>query len=242
MAKTEIVTYESELAKLAEMSVNAEKSSAGVSFITTSGGAMKYRDNPISGNSLEVVVLASPVERLYYTSRFDPTNSAPPVCFALGSTLTGLKPSHLSETVQAELCESCPKNQWGSSTNGGKGKACSEKRRLFLMTSDSISTVDSVGVSEVAALRIPVTSVKGFATYVQTVAATVKRPLAGVVTKVSLVADPKTQFKIQFTYVKAIEDIEVIKALITRGEREMTNAINEPSTGEEVAAPTSSKY
>jgi sporulation protein YlmC with PRC-barrel domain len=243
MAKTEIVTYESELAKLAEMSVNAEKSSAGVSFITTSGGTMKYRDNPISGNSLEVVVLASPVERLYYTSRFDPTNSAPPVCFALGSTLTGLKPSHLSETVQAELCESCPKNQWGSATNGGKGKACSEKRRLFLMTSDSINTVDSVGVSEVAALRIPVTSVKGFATYVQTVASTVKRPLAGVVTKVSLVPDPKTQFKIQFTYVKAIEDIEIIKALITRGEREMANAINEPSTGEEVAVvPTSSKY
>ena len=242
MAKTEIVTYESELAKLAEISVKAEKNSAGISFITTSGGTMKYRDNPISGNSLEVVVLASPVERLYYTSRFDPTNSAPPVCFALGSTLTGLKPSHLSETVQAELCESCPKNQWGSATNGGKGKACSEKRRLFLMTSDSISTVDSVGVSEVAALRIPVTSVKGFATYVQTVAATVKRPLAGVVTKVSLVADPKTQFKIQFTFVKAIEDIEIIKALITRGEREMANAINEPSTGEEVAAPTSSKY
>jgi hypothetical protein len=242
MAKTEIVTYESELAKLAEMSVKAEKNSAGISFITTSGGTMKYRDNPISGNSLEVVVLASPVERLYYTSRFDPTNSAPPVCFALGSTLTGLKPSHLSETVQSELCESCPKNQWGSATNGGKGKACSEKRRLFLMTSDSISTVDSVGVSEVAALRIPVTSVKGFATYVQTVASTVKRPLAGVVTKVSLVPDPKTQFKIQFTFVKAIEDIEIIKALITRGEREMANAINEPSTGEEVAAPTSSKY
>ena len=242
MAKTEIVTYESELAKLAEMSVKAEKNSAGISFITTSGGTMKYRDNPISGNSLEVVVLASPVERLYYTSRFDPTNSAPPVCFALGSTLTGLKPSHLSETVQSELCESCPKNQWGSATNGGKGKACSEKRRLFLMTSDSISTVDSVGIAEVAALRIPVTSVKGFATYVQTVASTVKRPLAGVVTKVSLVPDPKTQFKIQFTFVKAIEDIEIIKALITRGEREMANAINEPSTGEEVAAPTSSKY
>jgi len=245
MAKNEIVAFEQELAALAAQSIQAEKSSAGVSFITTSGGVMKYKDNPIAGNSLEVVVLTSPVERLYYTSRYDPTNNAPPTCYALGSTLTGLKPSHLSDTPQAEFCETCPKNQWGSATNGGKGKACSEKRRLFLMTSDSIDSVDNVSLGEVAALRIPVTSVKGFSTYVQTVASTVKRPLAGVVTKVALLPDPKTQFKIQFSFVKTIESIDVVKALIARGEREMTNAINTLDTEElaETTEPaTSAKY
>jgi len=244
MAKNEIVTFESELAKLAEQSIAAEKSSAGVSFITTSGGTLKYRDNPIAKNELEVVVLASPIERLYYTSRYDPTNNAPPTCFALGSTLTGLKPSHLSDTPQSELCETCPKNQWGSASNGGKGKACSEKRRLFLITSDSIATPEAVNMGEVAALRIPVTSVKGFATYVQTVASTVKRPLAGVVTKIALVPDPKTQFKIQFTFVKAIESIDIVKALLARGEKEVANAINSPDVeGEpEATALTSSNY
>ena len=243
MSKNEIISFESEMAKLAEQSIQAEKNSAGVSFITTSGGVMKYRDNPIAGNSLDVIVLASPVERLYYTSRYDPTNNAPPSCFALGPTITGLKPSHLSDSPQAELCESCPKNQWGSATNGGKGKACGEKRRLFLMTADSAVSADSVNLAEVAALRIPVTSVKGYATYVQTVASTVKRPLAAVITKVSLVPDPKTQFKIQFTYVKALDDMSVVKALIARGEKEMTNAINNPDTeADEEAAPTSNKY
>jgi hypothetical protein len=244
MAKTEIVNYESELAKLAEQSIAAEKSSAGISFITTSSGVMKYRDNPIAANSLEVVVLSSPIERLYYTSRYDPTNNAPPTCFALGNTLTGLKPSHLAETPQAESCETCPKNQWGSSTTGGKGKACAEKRRLFLMTTDSISTPELISVGEVAALRIPVTSVKGFATYVQTVAATVKRPLAGVITKVSLIPDAKTQFKIQFTFVKAIDDLAVVKALIARGDKETHNAINSIDV-EDIADPVvaaSSKY
>jgi hypothetical protein len=203
---------------------------------------MKYRDNPIAGNSLDVVVLASPVERLYYTSRYDPTNSAPPVCFALGSTVTGLKPSHLSDTPQSETCEACPKNQWGSATNGGKGKACSEKRRLFMVTADSVSSIDAVNLAEVAALRIPVTSVKGFATYVQTVASTVKRPLAAVVTKVSLVPDPKTQFKIQFTYVKALDDMAIVKALIARGEKETLTAINNPEVEDTEAPATSSKY
>jgi len=243
MAKNEIVTFESELAKLAEQSIAAEKSSAGISFITTSGGTLKYRDNPIAKNELEVIVLASPIERLYYTSRFDPTNNAPPACFALGNTLTGLKPSHLADSPQSDLCETCPKNQWGSATNGGKGKACSEKRRLFLMTSDSVDNPQSVATGEVAALRIPVTSVKGFATYVQTVASTVKRPLAGVITKIALVPDPKTQFKIQFTFVKAIESIEVVKALLARGEKEVANAINSPDVEGELEAPaTSSKY
>jgi hypothetical protein len=242
MSKNEIVTFESEMAKLAEQSIQAEKNSAGTSFITTSGGVMKYRDNPIAGNSLDVVVLASPVERLYYTSRYDPTNSAPPVCFALGSTVTGLKPSHLSDIPQSETCESCPKNQWGSATNGGKGKACSEKRRLFMMTADSVSSVDAVNLAEVAALRIPVTSVKGFATYVQTVASTVKRPLAAVVTKVSLVPDPKTQFKIQFTYVKSLDDMSIVKALIARGEKETLTAISNPEVDDTEAPVTSSKY
>ena len=242
MAKNEIVTFESELAMLAEQGIQAEKSSAGISFITTSGGVMKYRDNPIAGNSLEVIVLSSPVERLYYTSRYDPTNNAPPSCFALGSTITGLKPSHLSDSPQSELCETCPKNQWGSATNGGKGKACSEKRRLFLMTADSADSANAVSLGEVAALRIPVTSVKGYSTYVQTVASTVKRPLAAVVTKVSLVPDPKTQFKIVFSFVKTIEDIEIIKALIARGEKETLNAMNNPEVGDTEAPVTSNKY
>jgi hypothetical protein len=242
MAKSEIVTFESELAMLAEQGIQAEKSSAGISFITTSGGVMKYRDNPIAGNSLEVIVLSSPVERLYYTSRYDPTNNTPPSCFALGSTITGLKPSHLSDSPQSELCETCPKNQWGSATNGGKGKACSEKRRLFIMTADSADSANSVSLGEVAALRIPVTSVKGYSTYVQTVASTVKRPLAAVVTKVSLVPDPKTQFKIVFSFVKTIEDIEIIKSLIARGEKETLNAMNNPEVEDTEALVTSSKY
>jgi len=98
-------------------------------------------------------------------------------------------------------------------------------------------------MAEVAALRIPVTSVKGFATYVQTVASTIKRPLAGVVTKIALVPDPKTQFKIQFTFVKAIESIDTVKALLARGEKEVANAINSPDVESETEAPaTSSKY
>jgi hypothetical protein len=123
------------------------------------------------------------------------------------------------------MCAGCPKDQWGSASNGGRGKACSEKRRLLIMTADSVTSPESVGISEVSALRIPVTSVKGYATYLQTVATATARPLTGVITKISLVPDPKTQFRLQFSFVKAIDDLDIVRALIARGQREMDNAI-----------------
>ena len=207
----ELTVFEDQLQKLASQSMIAERSTAGTVFLSAKGGTLTYRDEPIAGNSLDVVIIASPVERLYYKSRYDPTNPAPPVCYAVGPTLSGLKPNPTSPEPQSEMCANCPKDQWGSAANGGKGKACAEKRRLLIMTADSITSVDSVNMGEVAALRTPVTSVKGFATYLQKIASATKRPLSAVVTKISLVPDSKTQFKVNFDFVRTIDDIEVVK-------------------------------
>ena len=221
----ELTVFEDQLQKLASQSMMAERSTAGTIFLSAKGGVLTYRDEPIAGNSLDVVIIASPVERLYYTQRYDPTNPAPPVCYAVGPTLTGLKPNPTSPEPQSEFCANCPKDQWGSAANGGKGKACAEKRRLLITTADSIGSVEAVKMAEVAALRTPVTSVRGFATYLQTVASATKRPLSAVVTNISIVPDPKTQFKLQFKFVRTIEDISIVQALIARGEEEMGNAV-----------------
>lgn len=233
MSKNQLALFENELEKMASESMMAERSTAGTTFLSTKGGNLSYRDNPIAGNSLEVIVLSSPVEKLYYTARYDPTKIVSPVCFALGPTLTGLKPNANSSEKQSDLCANCPKDQWGSATNGGKGKACSEKRRLLIVTADSVSTVESVDMAEVVALRTPVTSVKGFATYLQKVASATKRPLSAVVTKISLVPDAKTQFKLNFDFVRTIDDIEVVKALIKRADKELHNAVETAGMAEE---------
>lgn len=244
--KNQLALFEDQLAKLAAQESMAERAAAGQVFLSSRGGVLTYRDQPIAGNQLDVVILASPVERLYYTKRFDPQEPAPPVCFALGPSMTGLKPSPASTEAQAPMCQNCPKDQWGTAMNGGKGKACSEKRRLLIMTADSASKPEAVAMAEVAALRIPVTSVKPFATYVQTIAAATKRPLAAVVTKLSLVPDSKTQFKLKFDFVRAIEDMDLVQSLIKRGEAELANAIASNNAGqieehEEAAAVTAEK-
>lgn len=238
MSNKQLAVFEDELKKLAQASVQAERSSAGTAFLSTKGGVLTYREQPIAGNALEVVVLASPVERLFYATRYDPTKIVGPSCFALGSTSSGLKPNPSATEPQSEFCETCPKNQWGSATNGGRGKACSEKRRLLIMTADSAVSPDAINTAEVAALRIPVTSVKGYATYLQTVATATSRPLAGVITKIALVPDPKTQFRLNFSFVKVIDDLDIVKALIMRGERESLNAIASAGFEEDDAPQT----
>lgn len=247
MSKNQLTMFESELEKLANAGMVAERSTAGTQFLSTKGGVLTYRDNPIANNQLEVVILSSPVERLYYTQRYDPTNPAGPVCFALGPTLSGLKPNHLSTEKQSETCVGCPKDQWGSATNGGKGKACAEKRRLLVMTADSAVSVDSVNAGEVAALRTPVTSVRGFATYLQKIASTTRRPLSAVVTRISITPDAKTQFKLNFDFVRTIDDMDVVKALLARGERELESAVatagvDEDAAPEQAPVEKSGKY
>jgi len=242
----QLALFESELEKLANAGMVAERSTVGTQFLSTKGAILSYRDNPIANNQLEVVILSSPVERLYYTSRYDPTNPAGPVCYALGPTMSDLKPNGSAPEKQCDTCQGCPKDQWGSSTNGGKGKACAEKRRLLIMTADSVESVESVNAAEVAALRTPVTSVRGFATYLQKIASTTRRPLSAVITRISLVPDAKTQFKVNFDFVRTIDDMEVIKALVARGEKELALAIETAGVDEDAApeapAAKSSKY
>ena len=241
---TALTVFEDELAKLADAGVVAERSTAGTAFMSTKGGILTYRDVPVAGNSVEVVIIASPIERLFYADRYDPTKVTGPACFALAAIGTGMAPSATSPAIQNPTCMGCPKDEWGSAPNGGRGKACRETRRLLMISADSITTPESVATVEVAALRPPVTSLKGFATYLQTIATGMRRPLCGVVTKVGVVPDPKNQFRVEFQFVRALDDVGTIKALIERGARETENAIAsagmDPEQAPEVAP--SSKF
>ena len=82
-----------------------------------------------------------------------------------------------------------------------------------------------MAAAEVAALRPPVTSIKNYSNYVQTVAATLKRPPLAVITEVAVVPDPKTQFKVTFSMVKAIDDPAIVQAIIKRSQDEVQKAI-----------------
>lgn len=242
---TQVTVFEDQLAGMAAEAVKAEQASTGTPFLSTQGGILKFQGNPIAGNRLECVILASPVERLYYAERFDPTKKVAPTCTAISVNAIGMTPIQTGEgvPVQHPTCEGCPKNEWGSAPNGGKGKACRETRRLIVLPADALTSADAIAGAEVAALRPPVTSLKNYANYVQTIAATYKRPPLAMVTAIAVTPDPKTQFKVTFSMVKAIDDRELIAALLARATREIASALSTAGlTDGEDAASASTRF
>lgn len=239
--ENQLALFEDQLAAMAMENVKAEQSTLGTAFLSTKSGVLTYRGNPVANNKLQCVIIAGPIERLYYDSRYDATKATPPKCFAIAVSATGMGPVASVEAPENATCEGCPKNEWGSSTSGGKGKACRETRRLLVIPADSIGSAAAVEAAEVAALRPPVTSLRNYATYIQTIAATLRRPTLGVITEIAVVPDAKTQFKVNFTMVKAIEDSAVLQALMKRGAIEATKAIESAGIQEgdegEAAAP-----
>lgn len=229
------MTTKQELAKLEEMKkrmaemakrdASAEAATASSPFISLRSGIMTLNGNQLANNEIDCVILTAPIERQYYEGRFDPENPRPPVCFALGTDPRNIIPSPGSEHQQHETCKGCPKDEWGSSEISAKGKACKETRRLILLPADAIESADAVKTSDIACLRPPVTSVKNFSTYTQTVAAAHGVPLFGVLTKIKVVPDAKSQFKTAFSVLSPITDTSILAALMERSAHELEVAL-----------------
>ena len=215
--------------------VAATEQTGGGKFISTKGGRLSIGGAEVPENKMTVVVLDHIMENHHYTERFNPDAPTSPVCFAFGRNEAEMVPHENSTEPGSDACKGCPLNEWGSA-DVGKGKACKNIRRLAVITEDGLEDIEN---AEVAFLKIPVTSVKAWAGYVQAVANNLKRPPFGVVTEVSLVPDPSTQFRMQFKLVEAIEDSEALEALIARREQ-VANEIAfpyQPAEEAPVAAP-----
>ena len=58
----------------------------------------------------------------------------------------------------------------------------------------------------IAFMKLPVTSVKGYAGFVKQVAGALRRPPHGIITRVKVVPDPKSQFKVLFEPIMNVPD------------------------------------
>lgn len=210
-AGTAVIDYKAELARLTIATQEAEKPSGN--WISFKNGIMQYGGNPIKGNKLNVVIIHSIFENQLYASKYDPNNQQPPICYAFGETDKDLKPHPDSAKPQAESCETCPNNQWGSDPGGGKGKACKNVRRLAMIAASDLEDVDK---AEVAIAKMPVTSVKNWSTFASQVSNVLKLPPIAVIAEMSVEPDAKTQFQVNFELVDKIEDMGVIQRLLNR--------------------------
>ncbi len=240
-----VMNYEEELARQAAIAAGMEESTATGQFFSTKGGVLAFNGSPIPGNELPVIVLDSILENVFYEGRYDPDQISGPKCFAFARTDDELVPHELVNEKQHDACTGCPQNEWGSADTG-KGKACRNTRRLALIPAGTIDKNGAVVLEDdaehfekagVAYIRLPLTSVKGYSAIVKQVAGVMRRPPHGVVMKMSLVPDPKTQFKIVFQPIEAVAK-DILPIIMKRNtEQQALTAFPYQPMDEVAAAP-----
>jgi len=220
-------------------------------FISMRGGILRYGGEEMPGNEMLVVILDSIHENTYYPGAFDPNVMLPPKCFAIGREEKKMEPHENVPDpedakdsyfeLQADSCSECPHSQWGSADKGA-GKACGNRRRLAVIPAGRFTALDKRGRdtevdvfeqvsdfknSDIAFMKLPVTSVKNYSKFVQMISKDYKLPPFGVLTHIYLKSDTKTQFKVHFDYVETIKNEDIMNLMIMRN-KEAMKAIEQP--------------
>lgn len=211
----ELATWEKDMLAQAEVAADMEAGSAGGQFFSVKDGVLTLDGAELPNNEMAVVILDSMMENVYYKDRYDPNNISGPVCFAFGYDEKDMKPHNdavEAGSAQSEVCSECAWNEWASADTG-KGKACRNTRRLALITAGTLPGDGSFEANEdkehfkttaITYLRLPVTSVRGYAGVVRQLASASKRPPHAMFTRVKVVSDSKTQYKVVFEPLKEV--------------------------------------
>lgn len=233
-----VVTWEDQLAAMAT-SVAEMENNVGGQFFSLKGGVLTWNDMPMPNNQMFIVIVDAVMENVYYEGKFDANVPQSPVCFAFGRDEAKMKPHEVvvkAGTAQNDICATCQHNEWGSS-DVGRGKACRNTRRLAVISAGqfveatkqfTLITAEEFTNTAVGFLKLPVTSVKGYSTFVKQVAAVLKRPPFAIVTKVKVVPDQKSQFKVLFEPLMNLPD-EVLPIMVKRN-KEIAAIIEFPYT------------
>ena len=230
---TEVADWRAGMAESAKAGVESEETAAsgGGRFFSLRAGQLAFADAPLPGNQMACVILDSIFETTYYENDFNPDDPQPPTAFAFGRDQAELvwDAEHSDPEFAGKLCSETSVCEWGSASTG-KGKAAKEMRRLAIIPGGTYKPVGRGGgfelelfdeaapfsSADIAYMKLPVMSVKGFGTYLKQVAEQFERPLWGVFTRVWLEPDPKSQFRVKFELLEVIEDEEILETLFKR--------------------------
>jgi hypothetical protein len=208
---------------LAELAADAKAAAAverpAISTISLRAGIISYGGEPVKGNKLRTVIVAASHVNTLYLTKWDPDNASNPSCFSISENGENMVPHPSVISPPSKTCAACPQFQWGSDIKDGvpsKGKRCKESRRLVLLPESSLESPEDVAAAEMAVVKLPVTSVKAWGGFVNTLKATLDLPPYAVVTEISTQPDVKTQFKVLLSPVSRIDNVEALRAVMAK--------------------------
>lgn len=203
-----------------QMQAFLEEQQAGskqrLKYISTAAGTFTYEKQPIPNNALAVIILDYINENVLYRKKYNPDDPSPPNCFAFGRGKALMRPHDEAIEKVAENCGSCNLAKFGSAKEiewkkSAMGCGCNMKRRLAIISVGEVLkdgkvklNSDQIELSEICFLTVPVTSATIFDGYSSHITKVRKPnvPLSLVATKIGLVPDPKTMWKMTFHEIK----------------------------------------
>lgn len=247
---TQLNTWDQKLAEEARIAAGSESNVSAGKFISTDGGLF-FNEQQLPGNEMAVIILDSVHENVYYDTPFSKGTTNSPACFAFSHNHTDERlpmfepmcPHADAPRPQADACIGCPHNEFGSAKVGA-GKACRNVRRLAVIGAgqftrdgsfDAITDPKHYEETEVAYLKLPVTSTKGFALWVKQQASTLQRPPHGLFARIRWVEDDDNQFRIEFEALAKVPD-KLMQVVMKRREDQVEKTAF-PYVAREVQAP-----
>ena len=220
---TAVVSWKEKMAGVMAVSAAMEAPKGG--YLSFKGGNMSYDEQMIPHNKLDVVVLNFVLENAMFREKYVAGKTASPMCYAIGRMERDLKPHPDCEEPQNDQCGvpgeegCCPHNEWGSDPDGGKGKACKNGRRIAIMSADFLGhtdAVDRIKAANVLLCKIPVTSIKGFSSYVNQCVKVAEKPTFAMVTELSTKPHPTSLFTVNWKIIDDIKGDDILHALYDR--------------------------
>lgn len=143
MAKTDLAAIEQQLAARAQ-NLREQISAPETRQITVNqkDGQLMGPGGLSLGDEVRIIVIDFCTEKRYYDRPYDPANTMPPACMALGDVIKDMVPEDGVPAPQNEACATCWANQWESDSRG-KGKACKETRNLMVVLADELEDPDA---------------------------------------------------------------------------------------------------
>lgn len=175
--------------------------------ISLKGRVFTMPDGSTNPGPIGAVVLDFRNYNAYWDMPYNPQQLTDPVCFALSREFDALAPHPESPEPQAERCATCPKNAYGSATNG-KAKLCKNSRRLAIVPPDATLETSPM------LLDASPTAISAFESYLLGLAADGKMPVE-VITHIAF--DPASDFpSIRFGKPKPLTDKQLTVMMALR--------------------------
>jgi hypothetical protein len=196
----------------------------GVPRITHKGSVLAIEGKKVADKVIRCIVIGLVYAKQWFEHEYEQGSKDTPGCYAFGlESDKGLHPHVAAPLKQADACDGCAHNKFGTALKG-KGKRCSDVRRLLVLLADDIAkdgeeeTNKAIAKAQQYQISIPSGSLKGFGLYLKSLdAVTPHGSIHEAITEISTEGSESGAYTVNLRFLAEVPR-KAMPALLKRGE------------------------